>query len=65
MFLKTLHILQKDTKVGSQKFGYQIWFCTRLSLVQNQILTAVCNFMVRADTTTLYNPCNQFGTKPK
>ena len=30
IFLKTLHILQKDTKVGSQNFGYQIWFCTRL-----------------------------------
>ena len=22
--------LKKDTKVGSQNFGYQIWFCTRL-----------------------------------
>ena len=21
---------KKDTKVGSQSFGYQIWFCTRL-----------------------------------
>ena len=30
IFLKTLHILQKDTKVGSQNFCYQIWFCTRL-----------------------------------
>ena len=30
IFLKTLHILQKDTEFGSQNFGYQIWFCTRL-----------------------------------
>ena len=30
IFFKTLLILQKDTKVGSRNFGYQIWFCTRL-----------------------------------
>ena len=36
IFFKTLHIhvLRKDTKVGSQNFGYQIWFCTRLLIGQ-------------------------------
>ena len=33
IILKTLLILQKkDTKVGNQNFGYQIWFCTRLEM---------------------------------
>ena len=30
IFFKALHIPQKTTKFGSQNFGYQIWFCTRL-----------------------------------
>ena len=30
IFFKTLYIWQKTTKFGSQNFGYQIWFCTRL-----------------------------------
>ena len=30
IFFKTLHLLQKDTNVGSQNFGYQLWCCTRL-----------------------------------
>ena len=29
IFWKTLYN-KKDTKFGSQNFGYQIWFCTRL-----------------------------------
>ena len=29
-FWKHFIYYQKDTKVGSQNFGYQIWFCTRL-----------------------------------
>ena len=29
---------KKDTKVGSQNFGYQIWFCTRLVSAQAAIL---------------------------
>ena len=35
IFLKTLHLhvyYKKDTKIGNQNFGYQIWFCTRLFL---------------------------------
>ena len=36
IFLTTLHILQKKpTKFGSQNFGYQIWFCTRLHSVSD------------------------------
>ena len=35
IFLKTLYILQKDTKVGSQNFGCQTWFCTRLFRVSS------------------------------
>ena len=31
IFVKTLHILQKDTKVGN--FGYQLWICTRLLML--------------------------------
>ena len=30
IFFKTLYIWQKNTKIGSKNFGYQIWFCTRL-----------------------------------
>ena len=30
IFLKTIHILQRVTEVGSQNFGYKFWFCTRL-----------------------------------
>ena len=30
IFIKALYISQKTTKFGSQNFGYQIWFCTRL-----------------------------------
>ena len=31
ILVKTLHLYyKKDTKVGSQNFAYQIWFCTRL-----------------------------------
>ena len=29
-FWKHYIYYKKDTKVGSQNFGYQIWFCTRL-----------------------------------
>ena len=29
-FWKYYLYYKKDTKVGSQNFGYQIWFCTRL-----------------------------------
>ena len=29
-FWKHYTYYKKDTKVGSQNFGYQIWFCTRL-----------------------------------
>ena len=28
--LKHYIYFKKDTKIGSQNFGYQIWFCTRL-----------------------------------
>ena len=34
IFLKTLHIFKKkDTKIGSQNFGNQILFCTRLLML--------------------------------
>ena len=30
IFLKITYVTKKDTKVGSQSFGHQVWFCTRL-----------------------------------
>ena len=38
IFFKTqsIYVTKKDTKFGSQNFGYQIWFCTRL-LIQGSV----------------------------
>ena len=49
IFLKTLLMLQKDTKVGSQNFGYQIWFCTRLIKCPNN--QKVHNVLVADDSS--------------
>ena len=33
------------TKVGSQNFGYQLWFCTRLIICYTKILWFKCDFI--------------------
>ena len=45
IFLKTLHILQRrHYKFGSQNFGYQIWFCTRLNMAKIGQYAGFCLF---------------------
>ena len=48
IFLKTLLILQKKTPKyhGSQNFGYQIWFCTRL----------LCCWLIVVDSILVKDP---------
>ena len=61
-FVKLYLYYKKDTKVGSQNFGYQIWFCTRLDMgllshTQN------CGLCMRWECQEWF-PCHRLQRKP-
>ena len=63
IFFKKIYISQKTTKFGSQNFGYQIWFCTRL-LKHSHMKSSWLKF-VENNFVNIFISVKEFGWHPQ